>query len=94
MASLLSISFLILEAEIQVVVAEEVSEKIQFPYFKSPEDDYIHISGSSLKKEGKLHFLKSSRGSLNIMEGEKNPTIRQFGEMLNLTFIVSRTCFM
>ncbi|CAB4016155.1 adhesion G -coupled receptor L3 isoform X1 [Paramuricea clavata] len=42
-----------IEAEIQVVVAEEVSEKIQFPHIKSPEDDYIHISGSSLKKEGK-----------------------------------------
>jgi hypothetical protein len=32
----------------------------------------------------KVNFLQSSRGSLNIMEGEKNPTIRQFGEMLNL----------
>ena len=54
MAILLSISFLILEAEIQVVIAEEVAEKIQFPHVKSPDDEYIHISGSSLKKEGKL----------------------------------------
>ena len=40
-------------AEIQIVIAEEMADKdIQFPVSKSPEDDYIQISGSSFKKAG------------------------------------------
>ena len=52
--------FLILETEIQIVIAEEMAEKeIQFPLSKSPEDDYIQISGSSLQTAGKLFLGKS-----------------------------------
>jgi hypothetical protein len=47
------VSYLFIVAEIQIVIAEEMADKdIQFPVSKSPEDDYIQISGSSFKKAG------------------------------------------
>ena len=46
-------------AEVQVVIAEDMADKeIQFPVSKSPEDDYVRISGSSLKKAGTLEVFR------------------------------------